>query len=135
MKKLSDLIFLLVVFTFVSCVSTKDTSVEMSEVMVYEGYLMDVYCGESGKGMDGSDPVNAPWDHTTKCLIMCEAGGYGLSVKDGEVYNFIPFADQDSHELAVAFIADLEQEDDVKVTLEGYLVDGQISVKSIVLNN
>lgn len=137
MKKLLFFIPLLLVFFLASCATTPksdDTGTmdEMGETMVYEGYLIDVYCGASGTGMDGSDVVNSPWDHTTKCLVMCEEGGYGLTVMDGDTYKFIHFADGQSNEKAMALIAGTERLKDNKVAVEGFMVDGKLCVVSIV---
>ena len=136
MKKLFLFIPLLLVLLIASCATTPTSDdsgmmESMGEVLVYEGYLMDVYCGSSGKGMDGSDVVNAPWEHSTECLVMCEAGGYGLSVKDGDAFAFIHFADEQSNEKTKAFISATEKLMDNKVSVEGFMVDGKLCVVSI----
>lgn len=124
---------LLLVLLFTSCVTSQESKegAMMEETALYEGYLIDVFCGESKKGMDGSDVVNDPAGHSTKCLIMCEAGGYGISVKEGDVYVFIPFADDQSNEKAIALITDTSRENDNKISVEGYMVDGKLCVVSI----
>lgn len=137
MKKLLFFIPLLLVLFLASCATTPKSADmgmmdEMGETMVYEGYLMDVFCGASGKGMDGSDVVNAPWDHTTECLVMCESGGYGLSVKEGDAFVFIHFADGQSNEKAIALIGETDRLMDNKVAVEGFMVDGKLCVVSIV---
>lgn len=136
MKKLVFFLPIALVLFLVSCASTpesKDMDMmdDMGETVVWEGYLIDVYCGASGKGMDGSDVVNAPEGHSTKCLIACEEGGFGLTVMKDGVYNFIPFADAQSNEKASALIASTDRMKDNKVAVEGFIVDGKICVVSI----
>lgn len=136
MKKLVFFLPFVLVLFLLSCASTPeskdgDMMGDMGETVVWEGYLIDVFCGASGTGMDGSDVVNAPEGHSTECLIMCEEGGYGLSVMDGGEYKFIPFADGQSNEKAIALIAATERLNDNKVSIEGFLVDGKICVVSI----
>lgn len=136
MKRLLYFIPLLLVLFLASCASAPESDEsgvmdEMGDVVVYEGYLIDVFCGASGTGMDGSDVVNAPWDHSTECLVMCEAGGYGLSVKSGDVYDFIHFADGQSNDKAKALIAATDKLMDNKVSVEGFMVDGKLCVVSI----
>ena len=86
----------------------KDMGMGM-ETVTWTGYLMDTACGVPGVGMDGSDVVNAPWDHTKKCLVACEASGFGISVKDGMEYKYVAFDKKGS---------DLANKDIVKKTMK-----------------
>lgn len=134
MKKFFSLVPFLIILLLVSCMSTKGSMDDkiMEETAMYEGYLIDVWCGDSQKGMDGSDVVNDPAGHSTKCLIMCEEGGYGISVKDGDQYTFIAFADEQSNEKAKDLIANTTREKGNKVSVEGYMVDDKLCVVSII---
>ncbi len=69
----------------------------------YKGYLADTLCAKSGHGMDGSDLLNAPKDHTVACQVACASGGYGLMVQKGAAYTFVPF-DAKGNELALALL-------------------------------
>lgn len=69
----------------------------------HKGYLADTLCAKSGHGMDGSDLMNAPKDHTVACQVACASGGYGLMVQKGTSYTFVPF-DAKGNELALALL-------------------------------
>lgn len=51
-----------------------------AEKVTYTGFLMDKACADMGKGMDGSDIVNSPQDHSKMCLMAepCRESGYGV---------------------------------------------------------
>jgi hypothetical protein len=105
-----------------------------AEKVTYTGYLMDKACSDMGMGMDGSDVVNAPWDHTKMCLTAepCKASGYGVSVKEGSgpEYTFIKF-DSEGDELAWDEIENTSKEKDFEIEVEGVL-DGDILVVSSI---
>jgi len=97
----------------------------------YVGYLMDVACGPGPKALDGSDPVNAPWDHTKMCLVACKASGFGISLKVGDSYQFFKF-DKKGSDAALAQIVNKSSRDKAfVVAVEGSLKDGVITVTSI----
>lgn len=131
MKILNGLLFIgLSMMVLISCTTTDD--MDEKETMTYHGYLIDVACGESGQGMDGSDVVYSPQDHTTVCLIACKDSGFGISVMDGDMYTFIPFADDESNEKALEIAMNTTKEDSIKVVVEGYMIDGKLCVVSIM---
>ena len=41
--------------------------------------------------MDGTDAKNSPCDHTVACQVACAKSGYGLMMKEGAAYRFVPF--------------------------------------------
>lgn len=97
----------------------------------YVGYLMDVACGSGTKALDGSDPVNAPWDHTKMCLVACKASGFGVSLKVGDSYKFFKF-DKKGSDAAMAQIVNKSARDkDFVVSVEGSMKDGVITVTSL----
>lgn len=109
---------------------TMDKSMDKGMGMAYTGYLMDKACGEPGKGMDGSDVVNAPQDHTKKCLIACSASGYGLSVKDGMAYKFVPF-DDNGIKIAAMVAEKTTKDRAITVKVMGEMKGGMIVVTAI----
>jgi len=102
------------------------------ETVTYKGYLMDKACADMGKGMDGSDVVNAPWDHTKMCLMAgpCKASGYGVSVKEGAAFTFIKF-DKDGDDIAWAEIEKFTGEDNFEIEVEGVLEGDVLVVNAI----
>jgi len=97
----------------------------------YVGYLMDVACASGTTAADGSDPVNAPWDHTKMCLVACKASGFGVSLKVGDSYKFFKF-DKKGSDNAMAQVVNMTKRDkEIVVSVEGSLKDGVITVTSI----
>ena len=112
----------------VSCASAPSRS---GSSMAYTGYLMDKACGTGGKGMDGSDVVNSPQDHTKECLVACEASGFGIAMKDGNAYRFVAF-DKAGSDLAQKTILDMTtKEKGIGIEVEGTMRDGMIVVTAI----
>ena len=107
-----------------------------AEKVTYTGYLMDKACADMGKGMDGSDIVNSPQDHTKKCLMAepCKESGYGVWLKgDSGAYEFIKF-DGIGDERAWEIITDASRKDNFTIEVEGTLEDDVLNVDSLVLN-
>ncbi len=96
----------------------------------YTGYVVDVLCAKAGHGMDGSDILNAPQDHTVHCAIACEKGGYGLMVKEGTGNTFIPF-DAKGNELALNLLRTTKQKNAPQVSVSGSLKMDILAVTSI----
>jgi hypothetical protein len=97
----------------------------------YAGYLMDSACGVPGKGMDGADVVHSPQDHTQACLVDCAASGYGISVKDGMVYRYIPFDKAGSDLANRTILQKTSRTRGVSIEVEGTLSGGVLTVRSI----
>ena len=85
--------------------------------MTYKGVLMDVACGASGTGADGSDVVNSPGDHSKKCLVVCAPSGYGLSVMEGSAFEFYRF-DNAGSDMAKKVAAATSKDRDIEVEVE-----------------
>ena len=101
------------------------------QTVTFVGYYMDVACTTAGKGLDGSDVVNSPKDHTKMCLVACKGSGFGLSVKSGDEYVFYKF-DKAGSDLSVKEVLNkTKRENDFLVSLDGVLKDGVITVRSI----
>lgn len=96
----------------------------------YKGYVVDALCAKAGHGMDGSDIVNAPQDHTVHCAIACETGGYGVMVKEGMGNKFIPF-DAKGNELALNLLKSTKQKKAPLVSVAGSLKMEVLAVTSI----
>ena len=98
---------------------------------VYTGYLMDVACSLNGTGLDGSDVINSPWDHTKMCIVACKASGFGLMVKQGDAYMMVKF-DKAGSDLAFNEIINKTKRDkNLVVSVEGMMKDGVLVVSSI----
>jgi hypothetical protein len=98
----------------------------------YKGYLADTYCGAKGHGgMDGADLVNSPGDHTVACQVACAKGGYGVMLKDGMTYKYVPF-DAKGSELAAQVLKTTKKEKGPKVVVTGSLEKGTLRVASLV---
>jgi len=97
----------------------------------YVGYLMDVACGASGTAVDGSDPVNSPWDHSKMCLVACKASGFGISVKVGDSYKFFKFDKAGSDAALAQIVSKTGRSNSVVISVDGTLKDGVITVTSI----
>ena len=67
--------------------------------MTYKGYITDATCGKAGMGkMDQANLTTSPQDHTLACQVACAKGGFGLMVKEGMDYKFVPFNAKGSRE-------------------------------------
>jgi len=97
----------------------------------YVGYLMDTACGSTGKGADGSNVALAAQDHTQDCLVACEASGFGISVKDGMAYKYIPFDKAGSDLANRTILQKTTRTKGVSIEVEGTLAGGVLTVKSI----
>jgi hypothetical protein len=99
--------------------------------MTFVGYYMDTACAAAGKGLDGSDVLNSPQDHTKMCLVACKAGGFGLSARSGEAYVFYPF-DKAGSDLSVREVLNKSQrENDFLISVDGILKDGVLTIRGI----
>jgi hypothetical protein len=130
-KTVVSLVMILVVLM------TSGTLFAESKAMMgtYTGYLMDKACADMGKGMDGSDIVNSPQDHTKKCLVFepCKQSGYGVWLKgDSGEYEFVKF-DAEGDETAWELITNASRKDNFAIEVEGTLEDDVLSVDSLVL--
>lgn len=97
----------------------------------YEGYLVDKFCGTAGTSkMDGSNEITAPQEHTVACQIACAKGGYGVMVKDGVAYKFMPF-DAKGNELATQILKSTKKVKGPTVQIMGTLKNGVIEVSGM----
>ena len=96
----------------------------------YVGYLMDVACGSSGHGADGSDTFSSPQDHTKGCLVVCKGSGYGVMIRNGGQYALYKF-DPQGNAMAFKVVSATKKDKDIMVSVEGTLDMGVIKVKSI----
>ena len=107
-----------------------------AEKVTYTGYLMDKACADMGKGMDGSDIVNSPQDHTKMCLMAepCKESGYGVWLTgDSGAYEFIKF-DSKGDTMAWETITNASRENNFAIEVEGTLKGDVLNVSSLVLN-
>ena len=98
MKLFKLFFFLLLILSIVNLTSCKKNTSMTKEVQPapmqqqFSGYLMDVTCGTSPTGiaMDKTNVINAPQDHSVKCLKVCENSGFGMMTKnmDNNKYKF-----------------------------------------------
>ena len=101
----------------------------------YKGYLSDKMCASAGKGMvDGADLKNKPEDHTVACEVACAKSGYGLIMKDGATYKFVPFSGK-GNELASSLLKNTTRTKDMYVEVTGYMKQGSIDVKGMKETN
>lgn len=123
-----------VVMVLVSAAGTVFAAPEAEKVS-YTGFLMDKACADMGKGMDGSDIVNSPEDHTKKCLLAgpCKASGYGVWFEGDSGYEFIKFDDA-GDKVALEEIMNSSKADDFAIEVEGTLNGNVLTVDSLVLN-
>ncbi len=99
--------------------------------MTYQGYLADKACGAAGMSkMDGSDEINAPQEHTVACQLACAPSGYGIMVKEGMTYKFVPF-DAKGSELALKLLKETKKEKAPWVAVTGSLAKGTLQVTGL----
>ena len=97
----------------------------------YKGYLCDKACAATGKGaMDGADLKNRPGDHTVACQVACANSGYGLMMKDGAAYKFVPFTGK-GDELATSLLKKTTRTKGMYVEVTGDLKDGSLMVSGM----
>lgn len=97
----------------------------------YKGYLCDKMCAGTGKGaMDGADLKNKPEDHTVACQVACAKSGYGLMMKDGATYKFVPFKGK-GNELATSLLKSTTRTKGMYVEVTGEMEDGAIEVSGM----
>ena len=121
----------LLVLALVAGVAGTGRAQSTGQAATFVGYYMDTFCGNSGKGADGSDVVNSPQDHTKMCLVACKAGGFGISLETGDSYVYYPF-DKAGSDLSVKEVLNKSKRDDgFLVSVEGVLKDGTITIRSI----
>jgi hypothetical protein len=111
-------------------------SAPQEEKVTYTGFLMDKACADMGKGMDGSDIVNSPQDHSKKCLMAkpCKESGYGVWFKNGsDEYEFLKF-NGEGDKIAWEKIEKASRENNFAIEVEGTLKDDVLNVDSITLN-
>jgi len=105
----------------------------------FSGYLADQACGVAGKSpMDGSDMVNAPWDHTKGCAVACATvtgeKGLGLMVPNGATFKFVPF-DAAGNKIAAKALAASKKKAGLTFVVEGTLKGDTIVVSSVKETN
>lgn len=97
----------------------------------HKGYLCDKMCAGTGKGaMDGADLKNNPGDHTVACQVACAKSGYGLMMKDGATYKFVPFTGK-GDELATSLLKSTTRTKGMYVEVTGDMKDGSIEVSGM----
>ena len=97
----------------------------------YKGYLSDKACAKTGKGaMDGADLKHSPGDHTVACEVACAKSGYGLMMKDGATYKFVPFSGK-GNKLASSLLKSTTRTKDMYVEVTGYMKKGTIDVEGM----
>ena len=108
----------------------------MPAPVIFTGYLVDVNCGTTGKGLDGSNIVTGPEEHTKHCLEVCAASGFGISIlnSDGETYKFIKF-DSNGTALSAKILEMLGDDQSAKISVKGVLENNMITVEEIELIN
>jgi hypothetical protein len=107
-----------------------------AEEVTYTGYLMDKACADMGKGMDGSDIVNSPQDHSKMCLLAepCVESGYGVWFKaDSGEYEFLKF-DKKSDQVALDLINGASRENNFEIEVVGKMKNDVLVVSDIALN-
>ena len=102
----------------------------------FYGYLVDVTCGLTGKGLDGAVLAVNPENHTKHCLEACAASGFGIMTKteDNESYRFIKF-DGKGNKISAELLNKITDDTPARITATGTFEDGIISIESIVLND
>jgi hypothetical protein len=137
-------VLLVTVFLLAGCfrgkqnTETENSGVyDVTESVELTGYLVDVSCGASGKGMDGSDLVFSPGDHTLHCLQVCKASGFGIMTKEkgSDSYHFVEFDDR-GNEIALAILdAAVEEGGGIAVKAGGTLEKNLLSVSTLERTN
>ncbi len=112
--------------------SNTTSGIAKAQTVVFDGVLMDKQCGTKDKAMDGSDPKNAPQNHTKHCLQACEFSGYGIMLKnpDSGVWEFTPF-DENGNALAKDYLANSTKESGYAIVVEGIKDGGIIKVSTL----
>lgn len=97
----------------------------------YKGYLCDRACAEAGKGaMDGADLKTNPGEHTVACQVACAKSGYGILMKDGMAFKFVPFTGK-GDELAASLLKTTTKLKGVYVEATGEMKDGSLMVSAL----
>ena len=97
----------------------------------YTGYLSDKMCAGTGKGaMDGADLKTNPGDHTVACEVACAKSGYGLMMKDGGTYKFVPFSGK-GDALAMSLLKSTTRTKGMYVEVTGTMKGGAIDVSGM----
>jgi len=133
MKLMVSFTVLLLLFSLTICKKGSSTNEGSTDFKEYSGFLMDVTCGTSGVGLDKSDVKNSPQDHTVGCLKACEASGYGIMIKDGNLgfYKFTKF-DAKGNELAIELLKKTTKKKGIEIDIKGVRGDNDIAVTSLV---
>jgi hypothetical protein len=133
----------IVIFTFNYTITWAEGTAEAEQesaakeepaLEIFTGYLVDVTCGTTGRGMDGSNLVTNPEEHTKHCLEVCAASGFGIMIlnRDEETYRFVEF-DSKGTSIAGGILEMLSEGQSAKITVTGVLENNVISVSVIVL--
>lgn len=134
------ILIIIVIFTIGCTKNTTESTTRVQDAMeqitpveeVFSGYLMDVTCGTSGKGLDGANVVTNPQEHTIHCLDICAPSGFGIMVpnEDGETFSFIKF-DSSGTNLANNILETLNEGDSTAISVKGFYKDNIISVSEL----
>ncbi len=134
------------IIVFFACTKTGNETITSTDEIVQEeaapvveeftGYLVDVTCGLTGKGLDGANLVTNPDDHTMHCLEACAASGFGVMLEnsDGETFKFVKF-DGMGNNLSNEILSNMTENTSAFVTARGYIEDNIIAVSELELNN
>jgi hypothetical protein len=94
----------------------------------YQGYLCDKACATSGKlALDGADLQKNPGEHTVACMVACAQGGYGLLMKDGATYKFVPFSGK-GNEQAAALLKTTARTKEMSIEVTGEMKGDSLEV-------
>ncbi|KAJ1454968.1 hypothetical protein M885DRAFT_617544, partial [Pelagophyceae sp. CCMP2097] len=93
----------------------------------HSGFLVDLFCWNAPNsiGVDGSDLINDPMQHSTKCMTKvpsCRANGFGiLAQNDDGTYRLEYTFDAAGDAAALAFMDATQLESNIVVTVKGSL--------------
>lgn len=82
--------------------------------------LVDTMCAKKAKEADA---------HTRDCAIKCASSGYGIFTADGRYLKL----DEKGYQLALDALKASEQQDHLRVDVQGKLEDGTIAVETLAL--
>jgi len=97
------------------------------------GYLCDKACAKAGISADiKANLITNPEKHTVMCMKDCKDSGFGLMIKqsDGK-YKFYKF-DENGDKLALSILNKTKKTDNIKLKVNGSMMDEMIMVKSMM---
>ncbi|KAJ1454969.1 YHYH protein-domain-containing protein [Pelagophyceae sp. CCMP2097] len=98
---------------------------KMAVTVEHSGFLVDLFCWNAPNsiGVDGSDLINNPMQHSTKCMTKvpsCRANGFGLLAQnDDGTYRLEYVFDAAGDAAALAFMDATQLESNIVVTVKG----------------